>query len=108
MKVKAEIVRGTLFALCSNVNAINMGPCPIVLFAPWSCGGCPCRFTNVVQTGGLCPEEVKMMGDVFEDVLKTLGPVDRKDRGTEVIAHRVIELVQSGERRSCPLEATNP
>jgi hypothetical protein len=39
-----------------------------------------------------------MMGGVFEDVLKTLGLVDRKDPVTELIAHRVIELVQSGER----------
>jgi hypothetical protein len=39
-----------------------------------------------------------MMGDVFEDVLRTLGLVDRKDPVTELIAHRVIELVQGGGR----------
>jgi hypothetical protein len=44
------------------------------------------------------PEVVAMMGEVFEDVLKTLGLVDRKDPVTELIAHRVVELVRSGER----------
>jgi hypothetical protein len=39
-----------------------------------------------------------MMGEVFEDVLKTLGLVDREDPVTTLIAHRLIELVQSGER----------
>jgi hypothetical protein len=53
---------------------------------------------RLVQTGVFPPEVVTMMGDVFEDVLKTLGLVDRKDPVTELIANRVIELVQSGER----------
>lgn len=43
-------------------------------------------------------EVVAMMGEVFEDVVKTLGLVDRKDPATELIAHRVVELVRSGER----------
>lgn len=53
---------------------------------------------RLVQTGVFPPEVVTMMGDVFEDVLKTLGLVDRKDPVTELIAHRVIELIQGGER----------
>jgi hypothetical protein len=40
---------------------------------------------------------VTLMGDVFEDILKTLGLVDRDDPVTTLIAHRIIELVQSGE-----------
>jgi hypothetical protein len=39
-----------------------------------------------------------MMGDVFEDVLKTLGLVDREDPVTTLIAHKIVELVQIGER----------
>jgi hypothetical protein len=35
------------------------------------------------QQGALQPEQVAMMGDVFEDVLKTLGLVDRKDQLVE-------------------------
>jgi hypothetical protein len=38
------------------------------------------------------------MGEVFEDVLKTLGLVDRDDPMTTLVAHKIIELVQSGER----------
>jgi hypothetical protein len=39
-----------------------------------------------------------MMGEVFEDVLKTLDLANRKDPVTELVAHKVIELVRSGER----------
>lgn len=35
------------------------------------------------QEGAFQPEQVAMMGDVFEDVLKTLGLVDRKDQLVE-------------------------
>jgi hypothetical protein len=38
------------------------------------------------------------MGDVFEDVLKTLGLKRRDDRVATLVAHKIIELVQSGER----------
>ena len=38
------------------------------------------------------------MGQVFEDVLKTLNLADRNDPVTELVAHKVLELVQSGER----------
>jgi len=38
------------------------------------------------------------MGDVFEDVLQTLGLVDRQDPLTEMVAKKVIELAQAGER----------
>jgi hypothetical protein len=38
------------------------------------------------------------MGDVFEDVLKTLNLVDRADPVAELVAHQIVALVQSGER----------
>jgi hypothetical protein len=44
------------------------------------------------------PEQVAMMGDVFEDVLKTLGLVDRQDPLVEMIARKIIELAQTGVR----------
>jgi hypothetical protein len=52
---------------------------------------------RLIQTGVFAPEVVAMMGDVFEDVLKTLGLVDREDPITQLIAHRIVELVQSDE-----------
>ena len=51
-----------------------------------------------IQTGVFTPDQVAMMGDFFEDVLATLGLVDRKDPATQLVAHRIVELVQSGER----------
>ena len=44
------------------------------------------------------PEQVAMMGDVFEDVLKTLGLVDRQDSLVDMIARKIIELAQTGVR----------
>jgi hypothetical protein len=44
------------------------------------------------------PDQVAMMGDVFEDVLQTLGLVDRDDPAAQLVAHRIVELVQSGVR----------
>jgi hypothetical protein len=38
------------------------------------------------------------MGQVFEDVLKTLNLADRNDPVTELVAHKILALVQSGER----------
>jgi hypothetical protein len=62
---------------------------------------------RLIQPGVFAPEVVAMMGDVFEDVLKTPGLVDREDPVTKLIAHRVFELVQEWRARSCPLEAAN-
>jgi hypothetical protein len=53
---------------------------------------------RLIRPGVFAPELVTLMGDVFEDVLKTLGLVDRGDQLGTLIAHRIIELVLSGER----------
>ena len=44
------------------------------------------------------PEDLRLLGIVYEDVLKALGLVDRKDPATELIAKRLVELAQAGER----------
>jgi hypothetical protein len=44
------------------------------------------------------PEDLRLLGIVYEDVLKALGLVDRKDPATEMIAKRLVELAQTGER----------
>jgi hypothetical protein len=53
---------------------------------------------RLIQSGVFSPELVSMMGEVFEDILKRLNLADRNDPVTELVAHKVIELVQSGER----------
>ena len=42
------------------------------------------------------PEQVAMMGDVFEEVLKALCLVDRQDPLVDMIARKIIELAQTG------------
>jgi len=44
------------------------------------------------------PEVNTLLGEVFEDVLKTLGLVNRVDPVTELVASKIIELAQVGER----------
>lgn len=52
---------------------------------------------RLIEPGVFAPELVAMMGNVFEDVLKTLGLKRRDDPVTTLIARRIVELVQSGE-----------
>src|SRR5215471_16217784 len=43
------------------------------------------------------PEHISVMGHVFEDVLRTLGQVDRQNPFAERVAKKVIELAQAGD-----------
>jgi hypothetical protein len=53
---------------------------------------------RLLNQGAFEPEDIATMAEVFEDVLKTLDLVDRTDPITELVAKKVIELVQSGVR----------
>jgi hypothetical protein len=44
------------------------------------------------------PEDVAVMGNVFEELLQTLGLVDREDPVATLVAQKVIELAQTGVR----------
>ena len=55
--------------------------------------------------GSFEPEEVAMLGSVFEEVLQTLGLVDRQDLATEMVAKKVIELAKAGVRDPDRLKA---
>ena len=50
------------------------------------------------RQSAFAPEEVTLLGNVFEDVLKTLGLVDRQDPLTASVAQKVIELASAGVR----------
>ena len=50
------------------------------------------------RQGAVAPEEVALLGNVFEDVLNTLGLVDRQDPLTASVAQKVIELASAGIR----------
>lgn len=51
------------------------------------------------------PEEVAMLGSVFEDVLHALTLVDRKDPLTETVAKKLLEFANSGIRDPARLKA---
>jgi len=44
------------------------------------------------------PEVNTLLGEVFKDVLTTLGLVHRVDSVTELVAEKIIELAHAGER----------
>jgi hypothetical protein len=57
------------------------------------------------RQGSFEPEEVAMLGKVFDDVLQTLGLVDRKDPVTEMVAKKLVELAKTGVRDPLRLKA---
>jgi hypothetical protein len=71
--------------------------------ACWELGGCHANLPPS-RKGSVQPELVTIMGDVFEDVLQTLGLVDREDPLTKMIARKVIDLAQTGERSPAHLK----
>jgi len=44
------------------------------------------------------PETSALLGDIFEEVLKEFGLISRQDPITELIAEKLIELANAGER----------
>jgi hypothetical protein len=55
-------------------------------------------YERLERQGVFTPEEVALLSEVFEDVLRTLGLVDRKDPIIEMVAKKVIELATAGIR----------
>jgi len=55
--------------------------------------------------GSFEPEEVAMLGTIFEDVLRTLGLVDRQDPMTEMVATKLVEVAKAGVRDPARLKA---
>jgi hypothetical protein len=51
------------------------------------------------------PEEIALLGDVFEDVLQTLGLVDREDPLTVMVAKGLVEYAKTGIRDPARLKA---
>ena len=44
------------------------------------------------------PEDIKVLSSAFEEALRELRLVDRTDPATQLVARRIIELAQQGER----------
>ena len=57
------------------------------------------------RQGVFAPDEVAMLVKVFEDVLRALGLVDRKDPMTEMVAKKLVDLATAGMRDPDRLKA---
>jgi hypothetical protein len=44
------------------------------------------------------PDELVALGNVFDDVLRTLGLIDRQDPMTEMVAKKLVDLAIAGVR----------
>jgi hypothetical protein len=53
---------------------------------------------RLLEPGVFEPEQIATLANVFDDVLKTLGLADRSDPVTTMVARKVIEIAQTGER----------
>jgi hypothetical protein len=60
---------------------------------------------ELLRKGAFAPDDVVMLGHVFEDVLRTLGLVKRKDPMTEMVAKKLVELASTGMRDPDHLKA---
>jgi hypothetical protein len=53
---------------------------------------------RLLENQAFGPEEIRILTIAFEDTLRTLRLADRADPATEIIARKIIELAQQGER----------
>jgi hypothetical protein len=53
---------------------------------------------RLLQQQAFEPEDIQVLSSAFEEALRELGLVDRTDPATQLVAKRIIELAQRGER----------
>jgi hypothetical protein len=53
---------------------------------------------RLLQNSGFQPEHIEAMGAAFEEALRKLELLDRTDPKAELLARKIIELGQQGER----------
>src|SRR6058998_249646 len=51
------------------------------------------------------PDQIGPMAEAYENTLRTLGLVDRNDPVTEIVAKKIIDIAQTGERNPLRLAA---
>ena len=54
--------------------------------------------SRLLQNGAFDPAAVKVLSLSFENACRVLGLVDRTDAITELLARKIIEVAQTGER----------
>jgi hypothetical protein len=65
---------------------------------------------RLLQNHSFEPETIMVLAVAYEDTLRSLGLVERTDPLTEIVAQRIIQLAQQGERdpvqlRDCALKS---
>ncbi len=65
---------------------------------------------RLLQHEAFGPEDITVITTAFEDALTTLGLIDRTDPLTELVAKKIIECAQTGERdpvrlRDCAIKS---
>jgi len=53
---------------------------------------------RLLQKSAFGPEEIERMTTAYEDALRVLGLTDRADPMTEILAKKIVEIAQTGER----------
>jgi hypothetical protein len=53
---------------------------------------------RLLKNGAFGPDEIEVLTTAYEEALRALGLKDRADPATEMIAKKIIELAQRGER----------
>jgi hypothetical protein len=53
---------------------------------------------RMLQKSAFGPEEIHCMTTAYEDALRVLGLTDRADPMTEILAEKIVEIAQTGER----------
>lgn len=60
---------------------------------------------RLLQRSAFGPEEIERMTTAYEDALRVLGLTDRADPLTEILAKKIIEIAQTGERDPAKIRA---
>jgi hypothetical protein len=53
---------------------------------------------RLLRKGVFEPDDVRLLATVYEKILGAVGVVDRKDPRAELVAKKVVQLAQAGER----------
>ena len=60
---------------------------------------------RLLQNSAFGPEEIERMTTAYEDALRALGLTDRVDPMTEILAKKIVEIAQTGERDPARIRA---
>ena len=60
---------------------------------------------RLLQKSAFGPEEIERMTTAYEDALRVLRLTDRTDPMTEILAKKIIEIAQTGERDPARIRA---